>query len=95
MHPEEAVDVFGEIVGLPAISVRGLMTVGPWVEDEAVVAAAFGRLRDLKHEMERSAPDHLPLEHLSMGMSDDFELAIREGSTMVRLGRVLFGERAR
>jgi pyridoxal phosphate enzyme (YggS family) len=91
--PEVTVDAFGEILRLPALSVRGLMTVGPWVEDQAVISSAFGSLRKLKEEIERSAPDDLVLEHLSMGMSDDFELAIREGSTMVRLGRVLFGER--
>jgi len=91
--PEETVEAFGGIARLPALSVRGLMTVGPWVEDEAIVASAFGTLRKLKEDMERSASDDILLEHLSMGMSDDFELAIREGSTMVRLGRVLFGER--
>ena len=92
-EPEEAVDAFGGIVRLPALSVRGLMTVGPWVEDEAIIASAFGTLRELKEKIERSVPDDLVLEHLSMGMSDDFELAIREGSTMVRLGRILFGAR--
>lgn len=91
--PDETVDAFGEIVRLPALSVRGLMTVGPWVEDETIVASAFARLRELKEEIERSVPGDLVLEHLSMGMSDDFELAIREGSTMIRLGRILFGER--
>jgi pyridoxal phosphate enzyme (YggS family) len=92
-EPEETVAAYGGIVRLPALSVRGLMTVGPWVEDEAVVASAFGTLRNLKEEIERSDSHDLLLEHLSMGMSDDFELAIREGSTMVRLGRVLFGDR--
>ncbi len=92
-NPDETVDAFGKIFRLPALSIRGLMTVGPWVEDETVVAAAFGRLRRLKEEVERSASEGFVLEHLSMGMSDDFELAVREGSTMVRLGRVLFGER--
>jgi len=92
-EPEETVAVFGRIVRLPALSVRGLMTIGPWMDDETIVASAFGTLRKLKEEIERSASDDLVLEHLSMGMSDDFELAIREGSTMVRLGRVLFGDR--
>jgi pyridoxal phosphate enzyme (YggS family) len=92
--PEETIDACGRIMRLPALSLRGLMTVGPWVEEEAIVARAFARLRELKESMERSAPDDLAPGHLSMGMSDDFELAIREGSTMVRLGRVLFGERA-
>lgn len=93
LDPEKAVDAFGGIIRLPALSVRGLMTVGPWVEDETIVTSAFGALRKLKEKIERSVSDDLALEHLSMGMSNDFELAIREGSTMVRLGRVLFGER--
>ena len=91
--PKETIDAFGGIVQLPNLSVRGLMTVGPWVEDDAIIASAFGTLRMLKEEIERSVSDDLMLEHLSMGMSDDFELAIMEGSTMVRLGRALFGER--
>ena len=66
------------------------MTVGPWVEDEGVLRAAFSQLRGLSEEIERGG---ISLEHLSMGMTDDFEAAIEEGSTMVRLGRVLFGER--
>jgi len=92
--PDETVDAYGIVSGLQALSVRGLMTVGPWVDDGERIASAFERLRRLKEEIERAAPDGRVLEHLSMGMSDDFELAIREGSTMVRLGRVLFGERA-
>jgi len=92
--PDETVDAYGIVSELQALSVRGLMTVGPWVDDGERIASAFGRLRRLKEEIERAAPDGRVLEHLSMGMSDDFELAIREGSTMVRLGRVLFGERA-
>ena len=91
--PKETIDAFGGIVQLPNLSVCGLMTVGPWVEDDAIIASAFGTLRMLKEEIERSVSDDLMLEHLSMGMSDDFELAIMEGSTMVRLGRALFGER--
>ena len=92
-NPEETVDAFGGIAGLPALSVRGLMTVGPWVEDKTVIASSFGTLRKLKEEIDRSVSNDIVLEHLSMGMSGDYELAIREGSTMVRLGRVLFGER--
>jgi pyridoxal phosphate enzyme (YggS family) len=88
--PDETVDAFGRISELPALRARGLMTVGPWVEDEGILRAAFSRLRRLKEEIERSGTS---IEHLSMGMTDDFEAAIEEGSTMVRLGRVLFGER--
>jgi pyridoxal phosphate enzyme (YggS family) len=98
LAPEETVDLCGRIAALPNLRVRGLMTIGPLVSDTAVVASAFARLRRLKEEIEaahheRVAGTHAAMEHLSMGMTDDFEIAIAEGSTMVRLGRVLFGER--
>ena len=91
--PEETIEAFGAVSQLPALQVRGLMTVGPWVTDTAVITAAFAGLRNLKERIERAGTGGMVLEHLSMGMSGDFEIAIAEGSTMVRLGRVLFGER--
>lgn len=91
--PEETAEAFGAISGLPALRIRGLMTIGPWVTDTAVIATAFAGLSKLKDRIEAAGAEKTALEHLSMGMSDDFEIAIAEGSTMVRLGRVLFGER--
>jgi pyridoxal phosphate enzyme (YggS family) len=88
--PDETIEAFGAISQLPALEIKGLMTVGPWVTDRSVIAAAFAELRSLRDKIEEGGAT---LEHLSMGMSDDFELAIAEGSTMLRLGRVLFGER--
>jgi PLP dependent protein len=70
---------------LPGIEVRGLMTIGPLVEDAEKVRLVFRKLREMR--------DSLRLEHLSMGMTDDFELAIEEGATMIRVGRAIFGER--
>jgi PLP dependent protein len=81
------------VAPLPRLQVRGLMTVGPLVSDPVFVGAAFAKLRLLKEEIEAARIGNVSMEHLSMGMSDDFEIAILEGSTMVRLGRVLFGER--
>jgi pyridoxal phosphate enzyme (YggS family) len=74
-----------EICKLPNIDVRGLMTIAPVVDDAEKVRPVFRQLRQLR--------DKLCLEHLSMGMTDDFEVAIEEGATMVRIGRALFGER--
>jgi uncharacterized pyridoxal phosphate-containing UPF0001 family protein len=67
------------------------MTVGPLTDDESAVRASFALLRDLRDR----AQDELgrPLAHLSMGMSDDFEIAVEEGATIIRLGRVLLGNR--
>lgn len=70
---------------LPNLEVTGLMTVAPLVPDVETVRPIFHQLRLLR--------DKLGLEHLSMGMTDDFEMAIEEGATMVRIGRAIFGER--
>jgi pyridoxal phosphate enzyme (YggS family) len=74
-----------EVARLPRLEVKGLMTIAPLVSDPEEVRLIFRRLRQLR--------DSLGLEHLSMGMSDDFEVAVEEGATMVRIGRVIFGER--
>jgi pyridoxal phosphate enzyme (YggS family) len=89
--PEETAEACERIAQLPSVTLRGLMTVGPWVEDVGRIASAFAALRGLKDDLERTG--FQGIEHLSMGMTDDFEIAIAEGSTMVRLGRILFGER--
>jgi len=77
--------------GLGALRLRGLMTVGPLTEDPGRVAQAFARLRGLYERVRRESPG---VDVLSMGMSGDFEIAVQEGATMVRLGTVLFGPRA-
>ncbi|HSJ24413.1 MAG TPA: YggS family pyridoxal phosphate-dependent enzyme [Longimicrobiales bacterium] len=87
-----AVDRIGEVAALPGLSIMGLMTMAPFVDDEVVVRGTFRRTREL---LERCVDTGVGLagRELSMGMSGDFELAIEEGSTMIRLGTVLFGER--
>ena len=90
---EEAVERIHELAESPGVDVRGLMTMAPLVDDEAVLAGTFGRLREI-HERLRGITDDVGPE-LSMGMTNDLEIAIREGSTMVRIGTALFGERAR
>jgi pyridoxal phosphate enzyme (YggS family) len=74
------------VTSLPNIDVRGLMTVAPFVDDPEQVRPVFRRLRE--------AAGSLGLPHLSMGMTDDFEVAIEEGATHIRVGRAIFGERA-
>jgi len=75
---------------LPNLEVGGLMTMAPWTRDEGELRSVFRRLRELRDEC-AAGGDRWP--ELSMGMTDDFELAIEEGATMVRIGRALFGER--
>jgi pyridoxal phosphate enzyme (YggS family) len=80
------------IARLPHLAVRGLMTVGPLSEDADRIRGAFAALRSLFEEL-RSGGGLPRFDTLSMGMSGDFELAVEEGSTLVRLGTALFGSR--
>ncbi len=89
--PEEALDALAAVAQLPRLHVRGLMTIGPLTEDRAAVRAAFVRMRRL-FESAREVPG-VDARWLSMGMSGDFDVAVEEGSNLVRLGTVLFGER--
>lgn len=70
---------------LPRLEIKGLMTIAPIVTDAEQVRPIFRKLRSLR--------DSFGLEHLSMGMTDDFEVAVEEGATMLRIGRAIFGER--
>ncbi len=90
--PDLAVDEILRLAELPGLEIDGLMTMAPFGAEEAVLAATFGGLRDI-HEQLRAQGDRVGPE-LSMGMTNDLEIAIREGSTMVRIGTALFGPRA-
>jgi len=81
-----------EMCGFQHLRIRGLMTIGPLTGDEREIRRAFGELRMLYEQVEKAFPD-LPLGELSMGMSSDFEIAIEEGASMVRVGTALFGPR--
>ena len=79
---------------LSNIKIKGLMTVGPFVEDQKEKRQAFSLLRKLKEGANSQIPNGYPkMKELSMGMSGDFEIATEEGGTMVRLGTALFGPR--
>jgi pyridoxal phosphate enzyme (YggS family) len=88
---EEAAPLLRAVAGQPGLRLAGLMTIAPF-GDPVAARACFRRLRELRDRLQAQLGLELP--ELSMGMSDDFEAAIAEGATMVRLGRVLFGERA-
>jgi pyridoxal phosphate enzyme (YggS family) len=83
-----------ELVNLPHLRIEGLMTVAPMVSDPEEVRPVFRRLRELRDELAARYTE-VGWHTLSMGMSDDFEVAIEEGATLVRLGRALFGPRLR
>ncbi|HXF49272.1 MAG TPA: YggS family pyridoxal phosphate-dependent enzyme [Verrucomicrobiae bacterium] len=91
--PEKLVSEAEKIAALQNLSVEGLMTVGPFTEEEQKQRAAFALLRQLFEEIERRKIFGPLFRHLSMGMSADYPVAVEEGSTMVRLGTALFGPR--
>ncbi len=91
--PDEAVEAALEIAELPGLEVRGVMAMAPWTEDEGVVRGAFRVARRVFEELGRRMDGRS--DTLSMGMSGDYGWAVEEGSTMVRLGTALFGERGR
>ncbi len=88
--PEEAAALLRSLAACSRLRLAGLMTIAPFGDEEAA-RAAFRSLHQLRDRLEVEV--EMPLPELSMGMSDDFELAITEGATMVRLGRIIFGER--
>jgi len=89
--PEQLLLDLERINALPRIEVHGLMTIAPWTQEPEKVRPVFRQLCELKTKCEKILG--VPLPHLSMGMSGDFEVAIEEGATIVRLGTLLFGPR--
>jgi PLP dependent protein len=82
-------DAVAEIIALPHLCVEGLMTVAPLCADPEQVRPVFARLREVVGELQASFPQGM-WRHLSMGMTDDYVVAVEEGATMVRIGRALF-----
>ncbi|MDX2061169.1 MAG: YggS family pyridoxal phosphate-dependent enzyme [Gemmatimonadales bacterium] len=92
VNPDGARALVDLILARPTLEFGGLMTMAALTDDERIQRAAFARLRGLKETLEQSG---IRVDDLSMGMSGDFEAAVTEGATMVRLGTILFGERER
>ena len=95
LRPEEWKNNFEEVLQLPGISVKGLMTMAPFVSDESIVRRCFANLRELREDLQKIAGGEIILPHLSMGMTHDYSLAIEEGATILRIGTAIFGERKR
>jgi len=88
--PDRLESFLNEISGLSSIEVRGLMTMPPYFDNVEMARPYFIRLRELRNDLLPSFPK---LNELSMGMSGDFEIAIEEGATIIRIGSAIFGER--
>ncbi len=91
--PDALQNAAQEIFRIPNVRLRGLMTVAAFVDDAETVRPAFRQLRQLRDELAAAYPD-APLTELSMGMTNDFEVAIEEGATLVRIGSAIFGPRS-
>ncbi|MBX9258648.1 YggS family pyridoxal phosphate-dependent enzyme [Desmonostoc muscorum CCALA 125] len=87
------------LADLPALNqcktlqIQGLMTIPPSGLDDPEILSVFNRCRELAKEIQEQNWSHIKMQHLSMGMSGDYELAVQAGATMVRLGTILFGDR--
>ncbi len=91
--PEDTVDLIERMSHLNGIAVRGLMTIGAFTADEGAVRNCFMSLRELGRKTQEAGISGVEMRYLSMGMTSDFELAIEEGSNMVRIGTAIFGSR--
>ena len=93
INPQETLQLLERIAGLQHLSVQGLMTMPPWFEDPENARPYFNALRKLREELANKKIHGVSLQELSMGMSGDFEVAIEEGATLVRVGTAIFGPR--
>ena len=90
---EEVPDFYKEVIDLPGLKVCGLMTIAPYVENSEENRQHFVNLRQLMVDIESEKTDNISVGELSMGMTGDYEVAIEEGATYVRVGTGIFGER--
>lgn len=94
LHPDEVADFLRQLPAFSALRVRGLMTLALFSAEGERVRQCFVLLRELRERLRQEAPEGVSLDELSMGMSGDFEIAIEEGATVVRVGQAIFGARA-
>ena len=93
INPQKVKALIGEIASMNNLSLEGLMTMPPYFDDPENARPYFTALRELRDIILKESIGNFSLQELSMGMSGDFEVAIEEGSTMVRIGTAIFGER--
>ena len=93
VSPEEAAGLARQCAVLPGLRVEGLMTIAPFVDDPEENRPVFRKLRQLSVDIASENIDNVFMNVLSMGMTNDYEVAIEEGATMVRVGTGIFGER--
>lgn len=90
---DEVTELVMEIAKLPHLHIQGLMTIAPYTEDPESNREYFRKLRQLSVDIKQKNIDNVSMSHLSMGMTGDYEVAIEEGATLIRVGTGIFGER--
>jgi PLP dependent protein len=95
VKPDMTVEFVKSLSGFQNIRIAGLMTIGPFLPDPEGSRPMFRTLRLLKEEIARLVQPNVAMKHLSMGMTGDFEVAIDEGATIVRIGTAIFGKRTK
>ncbi len=93
MMENDVLPFIEKVLNMENISIKGLMTIAPFTEDEAVLRNTFRGLYNLGERIKAQNYKELSMDILSMGMTNDFELAIEEGSNMIRVGTGIFGKR--
>ena len=93
IEKERALELVRQVALLPNLVVRGLMTMAPYSDNPENSRPYFSALRELRDDINRAGIASISIEELSMGMTDDFEVAIEEGATIIRVGRAIFGKR--
>ncbi len=93
LRPEATMEFVKSLADFKNIRITGLMTIGPFLPDPEGSRPMFRTLRELKDQIARIGQPNVHMEHLSMGMTGDFEVAIDEGATIVRVGTAIFGKR--
>jgi pyridoxal phosphate enzyme (YggS family) len=93
--PERTVEFVEEVRDLEHIRIAGLMTIGPFLPNPEGSRPMFRKLRELRDDIARLGQPNVTMRHLSMGMTGDYEVAIEEGATILRLGTAIFGSRTR
>ena len=94
-EPAQVLELAGQMAALPNLSVRGLMTMPPYSDEPETSRPYFQSLRKLRDEIKTASIPNVRMDELSMGMTDDFAVAIEEGATIIRVGRAIFGARIR
>ena len=94
IKPTQAVEFVQRASRYPQIKIRGLMTIGLFSDNWLKVRAGFRQLRMLRDDIKEHDIKNVEMEYLSMGMTNDFEIAIEEGANMIRVGRAIFGDRS-